>query len=73
MLYTRHMEQDILKKLEEQDVKIEAIWRSVEKSRKYFLITAWITIGAIVLPMIGLALALPAFLNSYTSSFEGLL
>lgn len=67
------MEQDILKKLEEQDVKIEAIWRSVEKSRKYFLITAWITIGAIVLPMIGLALALPAFLNSYTSSLEGLL
>ncbi len=73
MLYTRGMEQDILKKLEEQDVKIEAIWRSVEKSRKYFLITAWITIGAIVLPMIGLALVIPAFLNSYTSSLEGLL
>lgn len=66
------MENDILKKLESQEAKIEAIWQSVEKSRKYFLVTAWITIGAIVLPIIGFAFAIPAFLNSY-SSFESLL
>ncbi len=64
------MENEILEKLKEQDTKIEAIWQSVEKSRKYFLITAWITVGAIVLPIIGLLFALPAFLNSYTSSLE---
>ena len=67
------MENVLLKKLEEQDAKLEAIWLSVEKSRKYFLVTAWITVGAIVLPMIGLALAIPAFLQSYTTSLEGLL
>ncbi len=67
------MENEILEKLKEQDVKIEAIWRSVEKSRKYFLITAWITVGAIVLPMIGLALAIPAFLSSYNTALDGLL
>jgi len=69
----RCMENVLLKKLEEQDAKLEAIWLSVEKSRKYFLVTAWITVGAIVLPMIGLALAIPAFLQSYTTSLEGLL
>jgi hypothetical protein len=32
------MDQEILKKLEEQDKKLEAIFRSVEKTRKYFSI-----------------------------------
>ncbi len=67
------MENDIRTQLDAQDAKLEAIWQSVEKSRKYFLITAWITIGAIVLPLIGLALVIPAFVNNYTASLEGLL
>jgi len=67
------MENDIRTRLDAQDAKLEAIWQSVEKSRKYFLITAWITIGAIVLPLIALALIIPAFMSSYTASIEGLL
>ena len=66
------MENEILEKLKEQDKKIEAIWHSVEKSRKYFLIMAWITVGAIVLPLIGLIFALPSFLSTYTGTLDGL-
>ena len=58
------MEQDILKKLEEHSQKIDAIYKSVEATRKYFL---WTMIGSIVLfvlPLIGLLIAIPAFLSN---------
>ena len=66
------MEEEILKKLAEQDVKIEAIYQSVEKTRKYFRAIIWITILAVVLPMIGLAFAIPSFLSNYVGSLNGL-
>ena len=67
------MEQDIQKKLEEQDAKLDAIFTSVEKTRKYFLVIIWITVALVVLPAIGLIFALPSFIDTYTTSFEGLL
>lgn len=66
-------ENEILKKLEEQDKKIEAIWASVEKTRKYFLTTIVATIILTVLPLIGLAIAIPFFLGTLSKSLEGLL
>ncbi len=60
------MEQDILKKIEEQDKKLEDIYRSVEKTRKYFLWTLIITLVFMVLPLIGLVYAIPKFIDSYT-------
>jgi hypothetical protein len=65
------MDQELKKKLEEQEIKIDAIYKSVEKTRKYFLTTIWITVIMLVLPMIGLFFALPSFLSSY-SSISGL-
>lgn len=62
------MEQEILKKIEEQNSKIEAIFASVEKTRKYFLVIVWVTVIAVVVPMIGLAVAIPKFINTYTSA-----
>lgn len=67
------MEQEILKKLEEQEVKIEAIWKSVEKTRKYFLFTMISSIVMVVLPLIGLLIAIPIMLNTLSTSMEGLL
>ncbi|MFA7209043.1 MAG: hypothetical protein WC120_02035 [Parcubacteria group bacterium] len=67
------MENEILKKLEEQDKKIEAIWISVEKTRKYFLTTIIITVAMTLLPLIGLAFAIPMFLGTLSKSMEGLL
>ena len=67
------MEQEILKKLEEQDKKIEAIWKSVEKTRIYFKTTLIITVVMTVLPLIGLAFAIPFFLNTLSQAYGGLL
>ncbi len=67
------MEQEILKKLKEQELKIEAIWKSVEKTRKYFLFTMISSIVMVVLPLIGLLIAIPIMLNTLSTSMEGLL
>ena len=64
------MDETRLQQLEE---KIDAIYESVEKTRKYFLVVMWVTIALVVLPALGLVFAIPAFINSYTASFEGLI
>jgi len=68
-----YMENEIFGKIKEQDAKLDAIWKSVEKTRKYFLVIIWITVILFVLPLIGLIFAIPSFLNLYSSSFDGLL
>ena len=55
------MENDILKKLEEQAQKIEKIFISVEKTRKYFLWTLIISAVFVILPLVGLMLIIPQF------------
>ncbi|HCC04749.1 TPA: hypothetical protein DEP58_00405 [Patescibacteria group bacterium] len=65
------MEQEIKNKLDAQEVKLTAIYESVEKTRKYFITMLWITSLTILLPFIGLIFLIPTFLN-YTSSFEGI-
>jgi hypothetical protein len=62
------MDQELNKKIEEQGLKIDAIYKSVEKTRKYFLMIIWITILGVVLPMIGLVFVLPSFISSYTDA-----
>jgi hypothetical protein len=66
------MEQEIIKKIEEQELKIDAIYKSVEKTRKYFLTIIWITIIAVVLPLIALAFVIPSFLSTYTDTLGSL-
>lgn len=61
------MDSDVLKKLEEQDKKLEAIFQSSEKMRKYFLWTLIITVVVIVLPLVGLIFVMPSFLDSTLS------
>jgi CHASE3 domain sensor protein len=61
------MEQDVLNKLNEQDRKLEQIYVSVEKTRKYFLWAFLLTVVTFVLPLIGLIFAIPFFLSSYTN------
>ncbi len=67
------MDQDISQKLSELDAKITAVHTSVEKTRKYFLVTMWITLAAVLLPLLGLAFAIPSFLNNYVGSINGLM
>ncbi len=67
-----YMEEEILKKIEAQDKKLEEIYNSIEKTRKYFLWTLIITVAVVVLPLIGLLLVIPKFLSIYSNSFLGL-
>jgi len=67
------MEIETQNKLEGMDAKLNAIYTSVEKTRKYFLTIMWITIAMVVLPILGLLFVIPSFISSYTSTLEGLL
>jgi len=58
------MENEILKKLDEQGRKIEEIFLSVEKTRKYFLRTLIISAVFVILPIVGLMFVIPQFLNT---------
>ena len=64
------MQEDAQKKLSELEAKIDAIYISVEKTRKYFLWTMFITVALLVLPMIGLLFAIPAFLTNYVGALS---
>ena len=66
------MEPEINKKINELEKKIDDIYLSVEKTRKYFLWTGIITVAVIVLPLIGLIFVLPSFINSYVGTLGGL-
>ena len=65
------MDTELQEKLKEIDAKIEAIWRSVEKTRKYFQVTLWVTIILFFGPLILLTFAIPSFLNSYLGALSG--
>lgn len=67
------MDSDLQKQLQTLEEKIDAVYVSVEKTRKYFRVILCVTLAMVVLPALGLIFAIPAFLNSYTSSFGGLL
>jgi hypothetical protein len=66
------MENEIDRKVDALDQKIDAIYLSVEKMRKYFFWTMVITVALVVFPMIGLIVAIPAFLGSYVGGLEGI-
>lgn len=67
------MDQDIQKKFEEQEAKLDAIYKSIEKMRKYFLWTLYVTIATIVLPLIAAVVMIPWILKVMTSAYGGLL
>jgi hypothetical protein len=66
------MENEIDRKVDVLDQKIDAIYLSVEKMRKYFFWTMVITVALVVFPMIGLIFAIPAFLGNYVGGLEGI-
>lgn len=52
--------------------KIDAIYASVETTRKYIFWTAMVTIALVVLPAIGLVFAVPSFISTYNETLSGL-
>ena len=66
------MDQEISNKFEVLEKKIDAIYSSVETTRKYFLLTLIITGVMIVLPILGLIIVIPIFLSSLSLDSLGL-
>ena len=62
------MEPELATRLAELEKKIDAVHRSAEKTRTYFLWTIIITAATLLLPLIGLSFVLPQFLNSYSAN-----
>jgi len=60
-------EEELKQKFSEIDAKLNAIFTSSEKIRRYFLSLLIISVVVFILPLLGLIFAVPAFLNSYTS------
>jgi hypothetical protein len=66
------MEPELAKKIDELEKKIDAVYKSAEKTRKYFMWTLIISIVVIVLPMIGLAFLIPYYLKTLNLGGLGL-
>jgi len=66
------MDQELQKKIDEQGVKIDAMYKSLEKIRWYFKMMAWVTVLAIVVPLIGFVFAVPMFMTNYVDQLSGL-
>lgn len=66
------MENEILNLIKKQDEKIDTIYKSVEKTRKYILIVTIATIIAFVIPLVGILFIVPSFINTYTEILTGI-
>jgi hypothetical protein len=72
MIYTVRMDSDLTTRISALEQKIDAIFVSVEKTRKYFLWTLIISVVLFVLPIIGLLFAIPAFMTNYVGQIQNL-
>lgn len=66
------MDPELNQRIQILEQKIDKMYVSVEKLRKYFLWTLIITVVTVVLPMIGLLFAIPMMMSTYSSLLMGL-
>ncbi len=64
--------EEILKKLEEQDEKIDAIYVSVEKTRKYIRATIIASLVIIILPLVISLFFIPSFISALNGNINTL-
>jgi len=65
-------DQELRQKIEVLEKKIDAVFASAEKTRKYFLAVIVVSVVVFVLPLIGLVFAIPSFISSYSAMMIGL-
>jgi len=65
-------ERAIMTQVQKNKEVLAKIYTSVEKTRKLFMWTLIVTVVAFVLPLIGLAFAIPFFLNTYVTALNQL-
>ena len=61
------MDEDLNQRMAMLEGKIDAIYKTTEKTRKYFLWTLIVTLALVVVPAIALLFAVPSFISSYSS------
>ena len=61
---------ELAARLDEIAAKADAAYKAAEKVRKYLFWTGVVTVALIVLPMIGLMFAIPAFMTSYVAPLQ---
>lgn len=61
---------ELAAKLDEIGAKADKAYHAAESTRKYLFWTGVITAALIVLPLIGLAFAIPQFISSYTTALS---
>lgn len=66
------MDDETKNRLAALEQKIDAIYVSVEKTRKYFQITLWVTIIFFALPLVALFFVIPMVLSSLTVGLSGI-
>ena len=71
--YNYNMDEELQKKFEEQNAKLEEIYKVTKQTRNYFRLTFIVSVVLIVLPLIGLLFALPAIMGSIGSSIPSVL
>ncbi len=64
------MDLQLEQRLAEQDRKLDKIYVSIEKMRKYFFWTMIITIATIVIPILALIVVIPWFLGVITNAYN---
>ena len=62
--------EEIIKKLAELEKKLDAVYKSAEKTRKYFLWTLILSVVFFVLPLIALIFVIPQFLDAISGNLD---
>ena len=60
-------------KLDEIEAKVDAAYHAAHRAQQYLFWTGVVTLALFILPLIGLALVLPSFMSTYTSTYPALL
>ncbi len=63
---------ELAAKLEEIGAKADRAYHAAETVRKYLFWTGVVTVALVVIPLIGLAFAIPQFISTYTTTLNGL-
>lgn len=66
MLSLKYMEPDLSQKLALLETKLDESVKLVRQMRQYFLWTLVITVLVVLLPLVGLFIAIPQFLDFYS-------
>lgn len=70
---TNFMEQELYKKIEELEIKINKMYATLEAAKKMFMWSLIITLILFVVPLIILMFILPSTISNITSAYSGLL